>query len=151
MKIRNGFISNSSSSSFVLVGWKLPLPTTADLEVKLRLLGYAGSSLPTMVTDENDRAGLRQTDFNQSVFEAVASIRRRGRLCKNCPSIRLGIPASGGDTGVANGYMLLGIESEDEELDLQQALLDLDKLRNLLSIPVGNRVCIFGDTAENDT
>jgi len=42
MKIRSGFVSNSSSSSFVIIGFKLP----TDDESKKKFLKYKGIEIP---------------------------------------------------------------------------------------------------------
>lgn len=55
MKIRNGFVSNSSSSSFVLVGGYYELDNMEDYRKVLQILGFSDEEVSKLIERETPR------------------------------------------------------------------------------------------------
>ena len=151
MKTRNGFVSNSSTSSFVLIGWEIPLTNAQDLQKLMLTLGQlCKDPLPELVFDENDHKGMAATEGNRAAFDLVGSYRwsnpdrQPGHFH---PSVRLGLPCWGDcSSGVPNGSMLIGMEGDG--FDMLDAW---GKLTELMAFPPQVRIKVYGGTAEQAT
>jgi len=153
MKSRGGFVSNSSTSSFVLVGWEISMPDAKGLQEMLLALGHpCKEPLPELAL-QDDSNEMESSEGNRAAFDLVRSYRRAHRnLSPDCyPSVRLGLPCWGDcSTGVSDGYMLVGVEG-GEELDLVNAMKGAAELRALVNIDPNVRLKVYGGEAEQST
>jgi hypothetical protein len=153
MKTRGGFVSNSSTSSFVLVGWEISLPDAKGLQEVMLALGHpCKNPLPEFALDE-DSNEMESTEGNRAAFDLVSSYRRAHRVQRQgmYPSVRLGLPCWGdGSSGVDEGCMLIGMET-GSGMDLLDAMKGAAELRSLVNIDPSVRIKVFGGEAEQST
>jgi hypothetical protein len=154
MKVRSGFVSNSSTTSFALIGWKLPLPKTpAGLWELLHKLGYTPKPpLPDTWCLDDSAEDYSDLEENSRIFEIINHFRFSNRKGW---SVRVGIQTWDGGPGVDDGKMLIGVEScEDcDGRPLEEVAEQINALREKLgkSDKEMGGLRVFVDRAEQGT
>lgn len=128
MKIRSGFVSNSSSSSFVVVGFI----TEDTRENQEKLIRYVKGNKFTIPEDQDEFYDLFRNMFYIDTTKDISA------LC-------------GSDDGINDGQMLIGkaladVSSEDGyieamEIDIDDHIIDIQKIQK--STGLGGKVKVI--------
>ena len=124
MKIRSGFVSNSSSSSFVIIGFKLP----TDDESKKKFLKYKGIEIPE---DDDDL----WSAYSDALYDTSSVLTGDGEYWAG----KIISDSNGNDCG----------DMERNEIDITAAIAEAEAMREIFdidpSVPVklitGERSC----------